>query len=70
MSKADDDAAKWMEQHSRTQARTRIYAKEMGYEHYTNQFGDLIVKTQPTPRQENPNEKTPSGFGIKPTPNK
>ena len=59
MSKADDDAAQWLEQHTRTQARIRIHAKEMGYEHYTNQFGDLIVKTKPTPRQENPKCENP-----------
>jgi len=43
MSKADDDAAKWMAANSKWQQRDLIKAKESGDAHHINQYGDVVV---------------------------
>jgi len=43
MSKADDDAAKWMEANSKWQQRNLIKAKEQGDAYYINQFGEVVI---------------------------
>lgn len=57
MSKADDDAEQWYAAHARRQERIRIHAKEMGYEHYTDQHGYTIIKP---PKAEAPKGKEPT----------
>ena len=43
MSKADDDAAKWMAANAKWQQRDLIKAKESGDLHYINQHGDVVI---------------------------
>lgn len=43
MSKADDDAAKWMAANSKWQQRDLIKAKESGDAHHINQYGDVVI---------------------------
>ena len=42
MSKADDDAAKWMEINAKAQQRELYKAKEIGTPYYINSQGDVI----------------------------
>ncbi len=42
MSKADDDAARWMEMNRKAQYREWIKATEAGDAHYINEHGDVI----------------------------
>ena len=43
MSKADDDAAKWIQMNAKVQTRNLIKAKELGDLYYINANGDVIV---------------------------
>jgi len=52
MSKADDDAAKWMEMNSRVQYRNLIKAKELGDLYYINANGDVIIHDPSKPIEE------------------
>jgi len=49
MSKADDDAAKWMEANAKWQQRNLIRAKETGTAYYINAQGDVITKSDTHP---------------------
>jgi len=49
MSKADDDAAKWMEANSKWQARNLIKAKESGDAYYINANGDVVIPQEGKP---------------------
>ena len=49
MSKADDDAAKWMEANSKWQQRNLIKAKEQGDAYYINQFGEVVIPQEGKP---------------------
>ena len=53
MSKADDDAAKWMEMNARVQARNLYKAKELGDLYYIDAHGDVIVHDPSKPIEEN-----------------
>jgi len=44
MSKADDDAAKWMEAYNLFQAKRLIWAKEVGEPHYINEHGEVVFE--------------------------
>jgi len=44
MNQAEKDAEQWYRTHAHRQERLRIQAKEMGYEHYTDQYGYTIIK--------------------------
>jgi len=81
MSKADDDAAKWMEANAKWQRRELYKAKETGTPYYINAQGDVITYDPEVARdtlidiakqlQEKMDEKAKEVvFGIKPTPNK
>jgi hypothetical protein len=52
MSKADDDAAKWMEMNSRVQYRNLIKAKELGDLYYINANGDVVIHDPKLPQTE------------------
>ena len=52
MSKADDDAAKWMEMNSRVQYRNLIRAKELGDLYYINANGDVVIHDPSKPIEE------------------
>ena len=52
MSKADDDAAKWMEMNSKVQYRNLIKAKELGDLYYINANGDVIIHDPSKPLEE------------------
>jgi len=54
MSKADDDAAKWMEMNSRVQYRNLIKAKELGDLYYINAQGDVVIHDPSKPEEDNP----------------
>ena len=49
MSKADDDAAKWMEANSKWQQRNLIKAKESGDAYYINANGDVVITQEGKP---------------------
>jgi len=49
MSKADDDAAKWMEMNQRVQQRNLYKAKEQGDAYYINQYGDVVITQESKP---------------------
>ena len=53
MSKADDDAAKWMEMNSKVQYRNLIKAKELGDLYYINANGDVVIHDPSLPVKEN-----------------
>lgn len=53
MSKADDDAAKWMEMNSKVQYRNLIKAKELGDLYYINANGDVVIHDPSLPVEEN-----------------
>lgn len=44
MSKADDDAQKWMEANSKWQYRKWIEATESGDPYYINRHGDVVIE--------------------------
>lgn len=67
MSKADDDAAKWLEAYQLFQAKRLIWAKEVGGPHYINEHGDVVFQRLQEKLDEKAKEVV---FGIKPTPNK
>ncbi len=46
MSKADDDAAKWLEMNRKAQYREWIKATEAGDAHYINEHGDVIKEKE------------------------
>jgi len=46
MSKADDDAAKWLEINRKAQYREWIKATEAGDAHYINEHGDVITEKE------------------------
>ena len=52
MSRADDDAAKWMAMNARVQTRNLIKAKELGDLYYINAQGDVIVHDPSKPIEE------------------
>ena len=52
MSRADDDAAKWMEMNSRVQYRNLIKAKELGDLYYINANGDVVIHDPSKPIEE------------------
>ena len=52
MSKADDDAAKWMEMNSKVQYRNLIKAKELGDLYYINANGDVVIHDPSKPLEE------------------
>ena len=52
MSKADDDAAKWMEMNARVQTRNLIKAKELGDLYYINAQGDVVIHDLNKPMEE------------------
>jgi len=52
MSKADDDAAKWMEMNAKVQQRELIRAKELGDLYYINANGDVIIHDPNKPMEE------------------
>jgi hypothetical protein len=52
MSKADDDAAKWMEMNSKVQYRNLIRAKELGDLYYINAQGDVVIHDPSKPIEE------------------
>jgi len=52
MSKADDDAAKWMEMNSKVQYRNLIRAKELGDLYYINANGDVVIHDPSKPIEE------------------
>jgi len=52
MSKADDDAAKWMEMNARVQYRNLIRAKELGDLYYINAQGDVVIHDPSKPSEE------------------
>jgi hypothetical protein len=52
MSKADDDAAKWMEMNSKVQYRNLIKAKELGDLYYINANGDVVIHDPSKPEEE------------------
>jgi hypothetical protein len=54
MSKADDDAAKWMEMNSRVQYRNLIRAKELGDLYYINAQGDVVIHDPSKLVEDNP----------------
>jgi hypothetical protein len=54
MSKADDDAAKWMEMNSKVQYRNLIRAKELGDLYYINANGDVVIHDPSKPEEDNP----------------
>ena len=49
MSKADDDATKWMEMNARVQTRNLIKAKELGDLYYINANGDVVITQESKP---------------------
>ena len=53
MSKADDDAAKWMEMNSKVQYRNLIKAKELGDLYYINANGDVVIHDPSKPLEDN-----------------
>jgi len=54
MSKADDDAAKWMENNARVQTRNLIKAKELGDLYYINANGDVVIHDPSKPVKDKP----------------
>ena len=54
MSKADDDAAKWMEMNSKVQYRNLIRAKELGDLYYINAQGDVVIHDPSKPVEDKP----------------
>jgi len=54
MSKADDDAAKWMEMNSKVQYRNLIRAKELGDLYYINANGDVVIHDPSKPVEDKP----------------
>jgi len=52
MSKADDDAAKWMEMNSKVQYRNLIRAKELGDLYYINANGDVVIHDPSKPVED------------------
>ena len=48
MSKADDDAAKWMQMNQKVQQRELIRAKETGTPYYINPQGDVVTEDKKT----------------------
>ena len=54
MSRADDDAAKWMEMNSRVQYRNLIKAKELGDLYYINANGDVVIHDPSKPVEDKP----------------
>ena len=46
MSKADEDAQKWMEANSKWQYRNWVNATETGTPYYIDNNGDVITKTK------------------------
>jgi hypothetical protein len=52
MSKADDDAQKWMEANRKWQERNLYRAKETGDAYYINQFGDVVTEKPRTKEGE------------------
>jgi hypothetical protein len=52
MSRADDDAAQWMEMNSRVQYRNLIKAKELGDLYYINANGDVVIHDPSKPEEE------------------
>ena len=51
MSKADDDAQKWIEMNARSQRYELYKAKETGTPYYINQHGDVIHDTNIKPNK-------------------
>ena len=49
MSKADDDAAKWMEMNQRVQQQNLYKAKEQGDAYYINQYGEVVIPQEGKP---------------------
>jgi hypothetical protein len=43
MNQADKDAAKWMESNAKWQQRRLVEAKERGFTHFINQYGDVVT---------------------------
>ena len=43
MNQADKDAERWLEDRTQLQQRKLIEAKEQGFAHYINQYGDVVV---------------------------
>ena len=54
MSKAEDDAAKWMEMNSKVQYRNLIRAKELGDLYYINAQGDVVIHDPSKPVEDKP----------------
>ena len=54
MSRADDDAAQWMEMNSRVQYRNLIKAKELGDLYYINANGDVVIHDPSKPVEDKP----------------
>jgi len=52
MSKADDDAAKWMEMNARVQTRNLIKAKELGDLYYIDANGTVVIHDPYLPVEE------------------
>ena len=52
MSRADDDAAQWMEMNSRVQYRNLIKAKELGDLYYINAHGDVVIHDPSLPEDD------------------
>ena len=52
MSKADDDAAKCMQNNARVQTRNLIKAKELGDLYYINAQGDVVIHDPSKPIEE------------------
>ena len=54
MSRADDDAAKWMAMNARVQTRNLIKAKELGDLYYINANGDVVIHDPSKPVEDKP----------------
>ena len=52
MSKADDDAQKWMEMNARVQTRNLIKAKELGDLYYIDANGTVVIHDPSLPVEE------------------
>jgi hypothetical protein len=52
MSKADDDAAKWLEMNSRVQHRNLIKAKELGDLYYIDANGTVVIHDPAKPEEK------------------
>jgi hypothetical protein len=49
MSKADQDAQKWMQANAKWQERNLIKAKESGDAYYINQHGEVVITQEGKP---------------------